>query len=274
MIASLRPTLTLQVPSTLAALLEHPRWPTTDLSTLRCIATGSTDVPVHLIKAIHMRGVPVIQIYGATETGPVAIYQRIEQAYATLGSIGRPGLHTEIRLCDERGNGVSSGVAGEIQVRGAHVACGYWDRTRLAAQSFADGWFASGDIAQCDANGDYWFKDRRTHVIISGGENIYPAELERVLADCALLREAAVAGRPDRQWGEVPVVVAVRVATTIGRGEVLRLFDGRLARYKHPRDVVFVDALPRTALGKVEVSRLRELVRDRTGGRSNRDDPA
>jgi len=261
LIARRRPSLTVQVPATLQALLAAPGWATTDLSSLRAITTGSTDVPVCLIEAVHARGVPVIQVYGATETGPLAIYQTIPEARCSVGSIGRAGLHTEISLRDQNGQACGPDAAGEIWVRGPHVASGYWDRARGAAVPFAGGWFKSGDVAVRDAAGLYWFKDRIKHVIISGGENVYPAELERVLAGHRLLKEAAVAGRPDARWGEVPVVVAVRGDGAVERADVLALFEGRLARYKHPRDVVFVDALPRTALGKVEVRKLRELAR-------------
>jgi len=261
LIARMRPTLTVQVPATIGALLAHPAWAATDLSSLRACATGSTDVPLPLIQALHARGLPVIQVYGATETGPVAIYQCIEDAYSHAGSIGRTGLHTEIRLVDETGQDVADGQAGEILVRGPHVARGYWDHVAREVVPFVDGWFASGDVAERDAQGFFWFKDRRKHVIISGGENIYPAELERVLAVSGLLREAAVAGRADPHWGEVPVVVAVRASAETEPEDVLGLFDGHIARYKQPKDVVFVDALPRNAMGKVEVQRLRELVR-------------
>ena len=257
-----RPTLTVQVPATLTAMLAHRDWASTDLSCLRACATGSTDVPLPLIAALHARQVPVIQIYGATETGPVAIYQRIAHAYSHAGSIGRVGLHTEVRLLDEAGHEVADGMPGEIMVRGPHLAQGYWDSSAQAATPFPDGWFASGDIAVRDGDGFYWFKDRRKHVIISGGENIYPAELERVLAGSALLREVAVAGRVDAHWGEVPVVVAVRAHANTAREDVLALFNGQVARFKQPKDVVFVDALPRNAMGKVEVQRLRELVRN------------
>ena len=255
------PTLMVQVPATLSALIAHKDWAHTDLTSLRACATGSTDVPVPLIAALHARHVPVIQIYGATETGPVAIYQRLEHAYSHVGSIGRAGLHTEISLVDAAGHDVAAGTPGEILVRGAHVAQGYWDSLTQTVVPFGDGCFASGDIAVRDHDGFYWFKDRRKHVIISGGENIYPAELERVLAGSALLREAAVAGRADAHWGEVPVVVAVRARPDTAREDVLRLFAGKVARFKQPKDVVFVEALPRNAMGKVEVQRLRELVR-------------
>ncbi len=262
MIARLRPSLIVLVPATIAALFAEPAWPHTDLGCLRCITTGSTDVPRALIEALHVRGVPVIQVYGATETGPVAIYQRIDEAHATVGAIGRCGLHTEVRLVDAQGHDVADGVPGEVWLRGPHLAHGYWNAQAGRADPFPDGWFASGDVAERDARGLFHFKDRIKHVIISGGENIYPAELERVLAASGVLREAAVAGRPDPRWGEVPVVVAVRGDAALARDDVLALFDDHLARYKRPRDVVFVDALPRNAMGKVEVPRLREIVRD------------
>lgn len=254
-----QPTLMVLVPATISALTASPRWPQTDLSSLRCVTTGSTDVPAAVISALHERGVPVIQIYGSTETGPIAIYQRIDDARDTRGSIGRAGLHSEIRLVDADGNDLPDGEPGEILVRGRHVAAGYWRRDDGGIAAFADGWFASGDVASRDAHGLYWFRDRIKHVIISGGENIYPAEIERILGECDFLREAAVAGRPDPRWGEIPVVVAVARGEA-GREQVLAALDGRLARYKLPRDVVFVDALPRNVMGKVDLAAIRAIV--------------
>ncbi|MGE0485418.1 MAG: class I adenylate-forming enzyme family protein [Gammaproteobacteria bacterium] len=262
LIARWRPSLTVLVPAVIKALVELPGWRDADLGSLRAVATGSTDVPVAAIEALHQRDVAVIQIYGSTETGPVAIYQRIEDAFATVGAIGRVGLHTEVRLVDAAGEEVELGMPGEILVRGPHVARGYWDNARAAAVPFEDGWFHSGDVAARDARGLFWFKDRIKHVIISGGENIYPAEIERVLEGSGLLREVAVAGRADERWGQVPVVIGVPARPEVTREAVLACCEGVLARYKRPRDVVFVEALPRTALGKVEVTRLRELVRD------------
>jgi fatty-acyl-CoA synthase len=204
-IAAFEPTLTVQVPATLKALLEHPAFATTDFSCLRAITTGSTDVPRELIRAFHARGVPVIQVYGATETAPIAIYQKPGDAFTTEGSIGRAGLHTEIRLVRPDGTDCAPDEPGEVWVRGAHLASGYWNG--VDPESFAEGWFHSGDVARCDASGLYWFHDRVKNVIISGGENIYPAELERVLNALPGLREAAVVGRPDAHWGAVPVAV-------------------------------------------------------------------
>ncbi|MGE3774082.1 MAG: class I adenylate-forming enzyme family protein [Gammaproteobacteria bacterium] len=255
-----RPSLTVQVPATLQALLAHPQWATTPLASLRTIATGSTDVPVALIDAVHARGVPVIQVYGATETAPIAVYQRIDEAYATVGSIGRPAPATEIRLVDAQGREVGVDEPGEILVRGAQVASGYWRDEGASAETFAGGWFRSGDIATRDAAGRYWFRDRIKNVIISGGENVYPAEIERVARRERTLADCAVVGRPDARWGQVPVLFAVPADGGLDRAALQASFATALARYKHPRHIVEVDALPRTALGKIDVGTLRRLA--------------
>jgi len=260
LIETWRPTLTTLVPAMISALAAQPIWPRADLTALRAVATGSTDVPLASIAALHERKVPVIQIYGSTETGPVTIYQRRQEAYTTAGAIGRAGLHSDVRLVDAEGRDVADDVPGQILVRGPHVASGYWSAAIERVVPWADGWFASGDVAVRDVSGLYWFKDRIKHVIISGGENIYPAELERILGSSALVHEAAIAARADLRWGQVPVVVAVKSRPEVSAGDILALFEGRLARYKQPRAVIFVDALPRTALGKVETARLHELL--------------
>ncbi len=259
-----RPTLTVLVPATMAAAIAHPDWQATDLSPLRAVATGSMAVPMEMIQAFHARGVPVIQIYGSSETAPIAIYQRADRAFATAGSMGRPGLHTEVRLVDATGSDVGPGVPGEVLVRGGHVATGYWNDPAETARAFEDGWFRSGDVAEMDANGDYWFRDRIKNVIISGGENNYPAEAERLLREMPGVAECCVVGRPDARWGAVPVAVIVRGDEDIGRDEVLAHFQGRLARFKQPRDVVFVDELPKSALGKVRVDEVSRLVSEAT----------
>lgn len=256
-IAAERPTLSVQVPATLQALLAHPAWPDTDLTSLRAIATGSTDVPVELIEAFHARRVPVIQVYGATETSPIAIFQQVTDAYHSVGSIGRPGPDTAIRLVDPAGQDVGPGSSGEILVRGPQVASGYWRDPAGTAAAFRDGWFHSGDIAARDDQGRYWFRDRIKNVIISGGENVYPAEIERLARRAPGITDCAVVGRPDPQWGQVPVLFAVTAGDALDRAELQRVFVNGLARYKHPKLVIEIDALPRTALGKVDVGALR-----------------
>jgi fatty-acyl-CoA synthase len=251
------PTLTLLVPAVMQALVSHPRWATADLSSLRAIGAGSSDVPLPLIEAFHQRGIPVQQVYGATETCPIALVQSRAEALAAPGSIGRPAPHAECRLVDASGALCPPGADGEIQVRGPGVLRGYWKRDDALT---ADGWFPTGDVGRIDAEGRWWFTDRLKHVIISGGENIYPAEVERLLRSAPGVAEGAVVGRDDPRWGEVPIAVVVP-GPGFDPARVLAHFEGQIARFKQPRAVVALPALPRTALGKVEVARLREMVR-------------
>jgi fatty-acyl-CoA synthase len=257
-VAARRPTLTLLVPATLKAVYSHPDWGRTDLSSLREVNTGSSTVPEALFAPFHARGIPVGQVYGATETGPVSIYLRAEDAMRKVGSAGKPALHAEIRLVDAAGRDVAPGAVGEILVRAPNVMQGYWKDP--ANPAFRDGWFHTGDLARVDEEGYYWVVGRTKDMIISGGENVYPAELENVLADCPAVAEAAVVGVPDPKWGEAVVAAIVRKpGAAIDEAAVLALFDGRLARFKHPRRVIFVESLPKSALGKVQKVALRRL---------------
>ena len=258
-VAARKPTLTLLVPATLKAVYAHPDWQRTDLSSLREVNTGSSTVPDSLFAPFHARGIPVGQVYGATETGPVSIYLRAEDAIRKAGSAGKAAVHAEIRLVDAEGRDVAPGEVGEILVRAPNLMQGYWKDPDNPA--FRDGWFHTGDLARVDGEGYYWVVGRTRDMIISGGENVYPAELENVLADCPAIAEAAVVGVPDPKWGEAVVAAIVRKpGAALDAAAVLSLFDGRLARFKHPRRVVFVDSLPKSALGKVQKFELRKLV--------------
>lgn len=265
-IARRRPSITLVVPAVMSALIGHPDWRKTDISCLRLVGAGSSIIPLDLIQAFHVRGVPVCQVYGSTETAPIAIVLRREDAMRKEGSTGTPALHCEARIVDEHGRDVATGTRGEIVIRGPNVMSGYWRDEAATAEALVDGWFHTGDIGHQDAEGFFWVDERKKDLIISGGENIYPAELEAVLADCPEVAEAVVVARPDVKWGEVPVAVVVpRSGVRLEAEQVRALFVGRLARFKQPHDVVFVDDLPRNAIGKVLRYRLRELVRGRRG---------
>lgn len=250
-----RPTLMVLVPTALKALQELPAWQTADLSSLRAVTTGSTDVPREIIAAWHARGVPMIQVYGATETGPTAIYQRIEEAFLSEGSIGRPGPETTIRLLQADGAECRVDEPGQVLIRGGHVVERYWNNRY--PEAFAHGWFHSGDVAMCDATGRFWFRDRLSNVIISGGENIYPTEIERVLRTHPDIAELAVVGQEDERWGAVPVAVIVPRHSDLRIESLHALLDGRLARYKWPQRISLRQELPRTALGKVDLTALR-----------------
>ncbi len=263
-----RPSMSVLVPATLRAVIDHPNFADTDLSSLRLLNAGSSTIPASQIAAFRVRGVPVCQIYGATETGPVSIYLKREDAMQRAGSAGRAGLNVHVRLVDanaeaavqgSKGQDVAPGAVGEIWIRAPNVMCQYWNDP--ANPAFQDGWFHTGDLARRDEDGFYWVVGRSKDMIISGGENIYPSEIENVLADCPLILEAAVIGQPDEKWGEVAVAVVVKMPdANLDADRVMKLLDGKLARYKHPRRVLFMDSLPKTALGKVQKSQLAALA--------------
>ena len=255
-IAHDRPTLTTLVPSTIQALLEHPSWDGIDLHSLRAITTGSTLVPQGLVDAVQARGIPVLQVYGATETSPIAVYTRLGGDLSRPLSTGLPGLLCEARIVDDLGDEVM-GVPGEVEVRGPNVLTEYWRDKDATAEALHDGWFRTGDIATRDADGYFVIQDRKKNMIVSGGENIYPAEVERVLLEHPNVAETAVIGVPDPRWQEVPVAFVVP-RSPIAADELRAHLLGQLARFKVPREFVFVAELPRNALGKVQHFRLRE----------------
>jgi fatty-acyl-CoA synthase len=246
-----RPSTTLLVPAVMKALVDHPRWAAADLSSLAFVNSGSQIVPRALIEAFHARGVPVAQVYGATETGPVSIVLKPEEALAHVGMVGRPALGVHVRL----------GEGGEILLKAPNLMRGYH---RSAEPSFdAEGWFHTGDLAVLHADRFYEVVGRSKELIISGGENIHPAEIEALVAEHPAVAECAVVGLPDATWGEVPVLAVVaREGQALDAAALLAALAGRLARYKQPRRVVQVAALPKTALGKVQRAELARQLAD------------
>ena len=254
-IAADRPTLTVLVPSTLRALIEDPAWPGADLSSLRAVATGSTVVPPHLVAPLCARGVTVLEVYGATETAPIAIYEPLR------GGPVRPGPGCEARAVDDAGRDVPPGTPGEVWVHGPQLFRGYWRDPAATAAALCDGWFRTGDVGTQAPDGSWTVHDRRGHLIVSGGENVYPAEVERALHEHPAVLEAAVVGRPDPRWQEVPVAFVVPRPGRACDAEALRgHLLGRLARYKVPREFRVVPVLPRNAMGKVRYAALKAAL--------------
>jgi len=266
-----RPTLTVMVPAIIQAVSEHPNWATADLSSLKAVATGSTIVPQHLIDRFVSRGVPVLQVYGSTETCPIAVYTRIGGDLSRTGSTGLAGLCCEAKVIDQGGAEVPPGTPGEIAVRGPNVFFEYWGNEEATRDALHDGWYRTGDIGLCDADGYFWVRDRKKNMIISGGENVYPAEVERVLLEHPDVSECAVIGRLDPRWDEVPVAYVIQRSGCRLEVDELRVhLQAQLARYKIPRDIVFVTDLPRTALGKVQHFLLKQLdAQSRTQGEAS-----
>ena len=254
-------TLAVLVPAQLSALMELPGWKNADLSSLRVITTGSTIVSEAFVRKASARGVPVIQVYGSTETCPIAAYVRAGDALRKAGSAGAPALHCEVKVVGEDGAELPPGRDGEILVRGPNVAAGYWNAPGESAQAFAKGWYRSGDLGHFDVEGHLYVVARKKDMIISGGENIYPAEVETVLLECPAIEEACVVGRPEARWGEAVVAaVVLKPGRRMTEAEALALFEGRIARYKHPREVCFLERLPRSALGKVQKDAVRAAI--------------
>jgi fatty-acyl-CoA synthase len=254
-----RPTLTLQVPATLQALTTHAGWPGTDLSSLRAIWAGSSLLPSPLVEACHARGVPVCNVYGSTETGPFSIALPPTHAASHLGSCGWPAPGVEVSLRDAQGQPVEDGAVGEVWVRAPNVVQRYWPDLPACDD---EGFFHSGDLAQQASDGSITVVGRAKDMLISGGENIYPAEIENLLTQHPLVAECAVFGQDDARWGEV-VAAAVVLREDAGDdwAATLQAFlDGRLARYKWPRRWHRLDALPKTALGKVQKPALKALL--------------
>jgi len=257
-IANERPTLTVLVPATIQAVSEHPAWASTDLTCLKAISTGSSIVPPHLIARFTDRGIPVLQVYGSTETCPISVYTRLG-GEARAGSTGLPGLCCESKVIDDSGNEVAAGTAGEIVVRGPNVFYEYWGNEAATRDALHDGWYRTGDIGTRDADGYFWVHDRKKNMIISGGENVYPAEIERVILEHPDVADVGVIGVADPKWQEVPVAYVVRRAGCNCTAEILKAHVAtQLARFKHPRDIIFVADLPRTALGKVQHFKLKQ----------------
>jgi fatty-acyl-CoA synthase len=259
-IARERPTLTVLVPATIQAVTDHPAWATTDLSSLKAVSTGSTMVPPHLIDRFVVRGVPVLQVYGSTETCPIAVYTRMGGDLSRVGSTGLAGLCCEAAVIDDAGNELPPDMAGEITLRGPNVFHEYWRNEEATREALHDGWYRTGDIGRRDTDGYFWVHDRKKNLIISGGENIYPAEIERVLLEHPDVVECGVIGRPDPKWDEVPVAYVIRRSGCQIAAEELQAHAlTQLARFKVPRAIVFVNELPRTALGKVQHFMLKQL---------------
>ncbi|MGW4211351.1 long-chain-fatty-acid--CoA ligase [Lentzea sp. NPDC004789] len=205
-----------------------------------------------------------VAVFGQTETSPITCVLRGEDSSRKLGSVGRPIPTIQYRIVDEAMNDVAAGEVGEIVYRGPTVTRGYWNKPRETAEAFAGGWFHSGDLVRQDDEGFVWVVDRKKDMIISGGENIYCAELENVIAEHPSVLEVAVIGRADDRWGQVPVAyVAVAPGTDVCLEELTGFLDGRLASFKMPRDLVVVAGLPRNAGGKVSKGVLRTIDEER-----------
>jgi fatty-acyl-CoA synthase len=252
------------VPTTYQMMAHHPDWASTDLSTLRKLTCGGSAVPTRILNAYEERGLSFSQGYGMTETSPGATSLSPTMTREKQGSVGLPHFFTDVRVTDEHGQPVPPGTVGEIEVAGPNVFLGYHGLPEATAAAFTeDGWFRSGDLGYLDDDGYLYIADRLKDMIISGGENIYPAEVENLISDIEGISGVAVVGVPDDRWGEVPwAVVTLKEGAEVDTELVRSRLDGLVARYKLPKNVVVVEDLPRTASGKIRKADLRARFTD------------
>lgn len=248
------------VPAMFVAMQAHPRWATAPLERLKIIISGGAPCPLPVFERFWARGIAFRTGYGLTEAGPNNFWLPAEQAREKPGAVGWPLMHVDIRIVDAHGRDCDPDRVGELWIRGPHVSPGYDRAPEATAASFVDGWLHTGDLARSDADGCVTIVGRSKDMIISGGENIYPSEIESAIAAHEDVVEAAVIGVPDERWGEVGrAFVVLRAGATLEAETLVSFLRMRLARYKLPKSVVFVDALPRTGPGKIDKRALARL---------------
>ncbi len=253
-----RCTVVLGVPTIWKMLMDAPEFATAKLDHVRWFISGGAPLPAYIAEAYAKRGVPMKQGYGMTEVGVNCFTMTVAESVTKRGSIGRPMMFTEVRVVDADGNDVADGEVGEMWIRGPHVSRGYWNNEEATRAAFRDdGFLRTGDLARRDADGFLTIAGRAKDMFISGGVNVYPAEIEAELVSHPRVADAAVVAVPDETWGEVGVAFVVGDATEDDLSAYLSL---RIARFKLPKRYLFVDALPRTPYGKVEKGKLREQL--------------
>ena len=260
LIESERVTLLFGVTSMYLALAAVPRFEEADLSSLRTAMSGGAPIPESLLHTWLDRGLMIVQGYGLTEASPGTTMLRAADGVRKLGSAGTSCFFTDVRVV-VGDRDAETGEPGEVLVSGPNVSPGYWQDESATAAAFDEGWLHTGDLATRDEEGYLRIVDRLKDMYISGGENVYPAEVEQALHAHPAIAECAVIGVPDETWGEVGrAFVVVRAGAELDEAGVLAHLDGRLARYKLPKSVVFVPELPHNASGKLLKSRLREVT--------------
>jgi fatty-acyl-CoA synthase len=247
------------VPVVYERMAASPAFHARDISSLRSVTAGGAPVSLDLLRAFQAKGIPMLQSYGMTECSGLAAILDFSDSIHHIGFAGLPILGTKIAIMGEDGREVPRGTVGEVCMRGAHVMSGYWARPDLTDATIIGGWLHSGDLGFQDDDGFLKLVDRKKDMLISGGHNVYPAEIERALGAMTTVTEFTIIGVPDQQWGEVPMLVCTSTATP---GEILAevksICEVELARYKWPRFLVTVDdPIPRTFSGKVSKPTLR-----------------
>ena len=249
------------VPANYQFMAQQPEFADTDLSGVQMAGIGGAPSPLSLLEIWDARGLGLAQGFGMTETSPSVLVLDAADAMVAPGSSGKPVLHNEVKIVDENGEEVPQGEMGELWVKGPNITPGYWNRPDATADTITDGWLHTGDAARMDEKGFYYIVDRTKDMYISGGENVYPAEVENVLYRLDDIAETAVIGLPDDRWGEIGcAVVVLKKGSELTAEAIIAHCRKNLATFKTPKRVEFVAELPRNATGKVLKRELRDSI--------------
>jgi fatty-acyl-CoA synthase len=252
------------VPTMYQMLTQAPNYKTADMSSLRFCTSGGAPLPVPLVEQYtHEKGIRFKQGFGMTEYGPGLFALPPEDAIRKAGSIGRPNFFIDVRVLDENNQPLGQNQPGELVLKGPSGCSGYWNNPEASAAVLdEDGWFHTGDIVEYDDEWYFYVRDRKKDMFISGGENVYPVEVENVLYKHPAVHMCAVVGLPDEKWGEVgKACVVLKPGQSVTEGELLAHMQEHLARYKVPKSVSFMDALPLSSMGKILKRELRDQFR-------------
>lgn len=259
----LKPTFTVFVPTIMEAILNFKDWSPLKFSSLKAITTGSTIVAPDLIKTYEENNIPIIQVYGSTETGPIAVCQNLSEKRKPYGNSGTPALYTKAEIFNNKNEMVKKNIIGEIGIRGPNLFSYYWKDKKETKKAFINGWFMTGDYAKKNEKNQFFIAGRKENIIISGGENIYSAELEQVFLKEKNIEEAAVIGIPDKKWQEIPIVfVKTKKQFKLNEYLINNNLKTKLAKYKIPRILIKIDEIPKNALGKIDYKLLRDYYND------------
>ena len=240
------------VPTIFQMIVDHPRWKTADLSSWKKACSGGAVVPPSLLKAVQARGVPMLQMFSLTESSAAGTVLPSHDALRKVGSAGIPINHGSLKIADDDDNEVPIGEVGEILLKGPQIMAGYWNNPEASAAALRGGWLHTGDLGYVDDEGYLYVVDRKKDMLISGGLNVYPAELERLIANVPGVVEVAVVGVPDERWGETPLVIVFTNGAKVEANDVLQVCRDNLADFKLPRYFhVSETPLPRNMSGKI-----------------------
>lgn len=250
------------VPAMWQALTAVPNFEAYDISSLRFAVSGGAPCPITVIEFYQKRNIPFYEGFGLTETAPFVSILDKENTVRKNGSVGKEPVHTTVRIVDPNDRDVPPGEVGELIVQGPNVMVGYWNKPEATKEAIKNGWFYTGDLAKFDDEGFIYIVDRKKDMIITGGENVYPIEIEQVLYRHENIAEVAIIGYPDEKWGEsVKAIVSLKdKSQTITVQDVASFLDGKIARFKIPKQLEVVEALPRNATGKILKNVLRQQI--------------